>query len=375
MAERTEAKIAIKQRAAELGIDGIGFTDAAPLGEVRHTLEEAIRRGYLPAENAPTPDTIHKLITPARHLKGARSVISAYEAYYTDETPERDPLVGTIARYTRANYYDDLRQRLVSLAQFIDHSSNARTKVACCYVALAEKPLAAKAGLGFYGKHGVLITPAHGSFVVLGEILTDLELEPDAGLDRSCGACALCLEACPVGALKTPYYVDRTLCIQAYCGQSTVIPPAVREAWADRFYGCTTCQDVCPHNSGLTPVAHKVDRGRVGAAVDLAEVLLITQADFETRFRDNQIGRRERNAIRRNAIVAAGNSRSERFVGALAACAEDPDSLVRLHAFWAIVKIQGGASRSLLVKALAAESDPAAREEIKTLLDGLDRLA
>ena len=374
MAASAETKAAIRQQAAELGIDGIGFTDAAPLEEVRHSLREAIARGYLPDDNLPSEDAVERKITPERHLKGARSVISTYEAYYTGELPPHHPLSGTVARYTQANYYDDLRERLTALAGWIGRTCGARTKVLCCYVSLAEKALAARAGLGFYGKHGVLITPGHGSFVVLGEVLTDLELGADRRLDRSCGACTLCLEACPVGALETPYLVDRTLCIQAFCGRTAAIPPHTREAWADRFYGCTACQDACPHNAGLTPIAREVSRGRVGAAVRLDEVLLISEADFDARFGSNQIGRRERNAIRRNAIVAAGNSRSPHFLGALAACAGDADPLVRRHAFWAIARIEGADAGPLLAKALAAESDGETREEIKTLLDGFDGL-
>jgi epoxyqueuosine reductase len=360
----------IKERAAELGISGIGFCDSAPLDEVPASYAFATGSGYMPPDLIPRPSTLQRLAAPTSHLKSARSVISAYQAYYTGERAPDDPTLGTVAMYTQSNYYEDLEQRLLNLAESMKENFACRAKVLCCYVTLAEKPLARKAGVGFYGKHGVIVTPRHGSFVVLGEILTDLELEPDPRLETDCGACRSCLDACPVGALKTPYFVDRNLCIQAHCGRPTTIPMAVRDAWQNRFYGCTTCQDACPRNAGLPPLGAGVKCGYVGPWVALSDMLLISPADFEARFGGNQIGRRERNAIRRNAIVAAGNSRSEIFDGALALCAEDADPMIRRHALWAIWKLKGGGAHALLDRALRAEPEPTVREEIKTLLDG-----
>ncbi|HVP57369.1 MAG TPA: tRNA epoxyqueuosine(34) reductase QueG [bacterium] len=367
-------KTAITSEARRLGIDGLGFTDASPLEQVRRSWEDAVGRGFVPADIVPKPSTILKISTPTRHMKSAKSVISAYQAYYTGEPTPDDPLVGPIAKYTVANHYNDLKRRLRGLADFIEQNFEARTKVMCCYVSLAEKALAARAGLGFYGKHGVIITPEHGSFVVLGEILTDLELESDAPLERSCGTCTRCIDACPVGALSVPYLVDRTLCIQAHCGRRTRVPPAVRQAWGGRFYGCTTCQDVCPYNAHLTPTSRRVEHGRVGTGARLDEVLVISEAEFGRRFRDNQIGMRERNVIRRDAIFAAGHSRSATLMGALETCARDDDPMVRQHAFWAIAMIQGQTARPLLTKALEGEADGEVRQEIKTLLDGIAAL-
>jgi epoxyqueuosine reductase len=375
MAQASAAKGAISDEAKRLDIDGVRVSDASPLEHVRRSMEAALSRGFVPPEIVPSPAAILKMTTPKHHLKSARSVISAYQAYYTGEAPSEDPLVGSVARYTIANHYEDLRRRLCRLAGFLTQAFGAKTKVMCCYVSLAEKPLAERAGLGFYGKHGVIITPEHGSFVVLGEVLTDLELEPDSRLDRTCGACVRCLEACPVGALTTAYLVDRTLCIQAHCGRRTTIPPAVRAAWGNRFYGCTTCQDVCPHNAHLKPASRTVEHGRVGGMVRLEDVLLISQAEFEQRFRDNQIGMRERNTIRRNAIVAAGNSRSEALIDALTMCAGDGDPMIRQHALWAIWRIRGEAAGPALSKALEGETDPSVAQEIKTLLDGITGMA
>jgi epoxyqueuosine reductase len=364
----------IRQQAAGLGIDGLGFCDAAPLEGVAASIEQAVRSGYIPRDLAPGGDTVARFTTPARHLRSARSVVSAYQAYYAPPDGlhrSLDPLLGTIAYYSASNHYEDLKSRLLRLAAFIKERFGSRAKAFSCYVTLAEKPLARKAGLGFYGKHGVIVTPKHGSFVVLGEILTDLELEPDPPLERDCGACAKCIEACPTGAIKTPYFVDRNVCIQALTGLRAEIPPAVRDVWGNRFYGCTDCQDVCPYNKKAEPVDRVVERGRVGPHVRLSEMLLVAEDEFARRFGENQIGRRERNVIRRNAVIAAGNSRSPAFAEALAVCARDPDPVVRQHALWATWKIKGRDAAPLLARALPGEADPGVAKEIKSLLDAI----
>ena len=372
------AKVLIREKALELGIDGVGFTDSEPLEGARAGLETAIRAGYIPGDLAPSPASLARFTTPKRHLKSARSIISAYECYYRggpEEEPPDDPLVGTIARYTRSNFYKDLQGRLRRLASFMAKEFGCRAKVFCCYVSLAEKPIARKAGLGFYGKHGVIVTPEHGSFVVLGEILTDLAVEPDSPLATDCGECRLCIEACPTGAIRQPYFVDRNLCIQAHCGRRTIVPVDVRSAWGNRFYGCMACQEACPRNRRAHPVERNVEVGRVGASVRLPEVLLMREQEFARRFGDNQIGLRELAVIRRDAIIAAGCSGSRALEGPLAECALDDDPLVRRHALWALCRIKGGEARDDLLRASENEArrespDPGVALEIKTLLDG-----
>jgi epoxyqueuosine reductase len=369
------AKHLIRQYAWGLGIDGIASCDAEPLEKTREAFESAIRRNLIPEEVAPHPDTIVRLTTPRRHLKGARSVLSAFQYYHKGADRERDPSRGTIAPYTRANHYLDLKIRLKTLAAFMQREFGCRTKVFSNYVTLAEKPLARKAGTGFYGKHGVIITPAQGSFVVLGEILTDLDLEPDEPSEVTCGSCRLCIDACPTGAITAPYILDRGRCIQYITERRGTVPMDIRDVWANRLYGCSICQDVCPHNTHLSPTPREVIFGLVGDSIPIAEILEIDDAEFETRFSNNQIGMRDPSAIRRNAIIAAGNSRVGSFVPALERLACEDDPMIRRHSLWAIAKLTGPSARSVLDKALSAESDPEVADEIKSLLDGLGRFA
>jgi epoxyqueuosine reductase len=360
----------IKKRAAELGIDGIGICGAGPLEETGVSIREAVRTGLIPPDEAPGERALARMATPTLHLKSARSIISAYQAYPARRPTGIGPMHGVIAPYTRANYYGDLKTRLQGLSAFIGERFGAKTKAFSCYVTLAEKPLARKAGLGFYGKNGVIITPRHGSCVVLGEILTDLELDPDPPLETGCGDCRICMDACPSGAIPEPHRLNRDRCIQFLSGRRRTVPLDIREMWEDRLYGCSTCQDVCPHNMDRIPVEREVALGRVGETLAIEDALTMDDGRFEARFRDNQIGRREPAILKRNAILAAAHSGAEDLLAPIVGLTRDPDSMIRRHALWAAWKMLGPASAAVLRMALAAERDPGIVAEIKTLLDG-----
>jgi epoxyqueuosine reductase len=365
----------ILEYAWDLGIDRLGFCDAEPLVETKKAIEAAILGGLIPEDVAPRPATISRVTEPGRYLKGARTVISAYQYYYEDGNESADPSEAVVARYTRSNYYLDLKLKLKKLAGFMERDLGCRTRVFSCYVALAEKPLAAKTGIGYYGKHGVILTADHGSYVVLGELITDLALDVDAPLKMSCGSCTRCIDACPTGAITEPYMLDRNRCIQYLSERRGVIPPDIREAWGNRLYGCSSCQEACPHNADLAPTSRKVFLGRVGTSVPILEALDMDETEFHARFSNNQIDRREPSAIRRNAVIAAGNSGLGSFLAALERLAREPDPMMRLHSLWSIRKIAGRSARGTLDKALRVETDPGAVIEIKSLLDGLDGVA
>ncbi len=365
----------IRERGAELGVDGIGICDAGPLTETRTSIEAAVSRGLIPPEEAPGERALARLTTPKLHLKSIRSIVSAYQAYPADRPDETGPLYGVIAPYTRANYYKDLKARLQELAAFMNEQFGCKTKAFSCYVTLAEKPIARKAGLGFYGKNGVIITRQHGSCVVLGEILTDLELDPDPPLETDCGSCRICVDACPTGAIPEPHMVERNRCIQFLSGRRRVIPLDIRDLWQDRLYGCSTCQDVCPFNQSRAQVSRAVPHGSVGGSIALEDALTMDNALFQKRFEDNQIGTREPAILRRNAVLAAAHSGAEALLPLVIKLTRDPDPMIRRHSLWAIRKMRGPSSAPILRGALSVEKEPEIIAEVKTLLDGLDTLS
>ena len=362
--------VLIRERAAELGIDGIGICDAGPLAGTGASIRAAVETGLIPPEEAPGERALARMATPTLHLKSARSVICAYEAYPARKPVQINRLHGVVAPYTRANYYKDLKVKLQELSAFIRERFGSRTKAFSCYVTLAEKPLARKAGLGFYGKNGVIITRRHGSCVVLGEILTDLELDPDPPMEADCGSCRICMEACPTGAIPEPQRINRNRCIQFLSGRRRTVPMDIREMWDDRLYGCSTCQDVCPYNMDRDPVDRDVAFGRVGKTLAIEDVLTMDDAGFEARFEDNQIGRREPAILKRNALLAAAHSGAEALLPPVIGLTRDPDPMIRRHALWAAWRMLGPASGALLRMALGAEEEPEIIAELKTLLDG-----
>jgi epoxyqueuosine reductase len=169
--------------------------------------------------------------------------------------------------------------------------------------------------------------------------------------------------------------VDRNRCIQHISERRGTVPLAIREVWANRLYGCTACQDVCPHNAHLSPTSREVIFGHVGDWVPLVEVLEMDEPAFGIRFRDNQIGMREPDAIRRNAVIAAGNSGQASLIPVLERLGAHSDPMIRRHSLWALARLDRGEAGRILKKAVEAEPDPGVADEIKSLLDEPDGFA
>ena len=196
-----------------------------------------------------------------------------------------------------------------------------------------------RAGVGFYGKNTMLITRKHGSWVVLGTLVTDAVVEPSSPLELDCGSCTLCIDACPTGALDDPGVLDSTRCLSYWTQSPDAIPEPYREPLGALVYGCDICQDVCPWNRGIErrradePLPPGAD-----ASVSLVEWL---DADRELveRFDRLYVPRNDPRYLRRNALVAAGNVGGENERAAVARLAEDDDELVAEHARWALARI------------------------------------
>jgi epoxyqueuosine reductase len=324
--------------AEELGLDAIGAAPVAAYAETERHIAERRARGLF-ADMQFTMARPDVSCHPERLLDGARTVISAALCYYADE-PEQPVGTGRLPRYTWNHAYAGLREKLDSLGRRL----GGEYRVLVDENDHVDREAAARSGVGFYGKNTLLITRRHGSWVVLGTLLTEAELEPTAPLTTDCGECRLCIDACPTGALDEPGVLDATKCLSYWTQSRAPIPVEFRAPLEDRVYGCDICQDVCPWNRGV----EKRRAGNAPAAdaepfVSLVDWLEAEDAELRVRYDRLYVPRNDARFLRRNALVAAGNAGGEPERAAVARYAASDDALLREHAEWALERMEARA--------------------------------
>jgi epoxyqueuosine reductase len=329
--------VAIKRRAAELGLDICGITSADP---ARHaaTYQQWIADGKA-GEMAWLAREPERRTDPRVVLLGARSIVVAGLNYWQPQPEGR----GRIARYALGDdYHHILLEKLETLAADIA-ASGASSKVYVDTGPVLEKPLAERAGIGWQGKSTMLISTKLGPWLLLGEIITTLDLEPDAPQRDHCGTCSRCIAACPTGAITTPYQLDARRCI-AYLTIELKgsIPEDLRPLIGDRVYGCDECLDVCPWNrfAKTTQEARFLHQEESDGRDRLHALLEITQMEFKRRYARSPILRVKRRGLLRNVCVVLGNIGTADDLPKLQRAAEHEEPLVREHASWAIAQIE-----------------------------------
>jgi len=290
--------------ADQLGLDVVGAAPAAPYQDTERYIRERRARGLF-ADMRFTMAQPEVSCHPEKLLPNARTVVSAALCYYAEE-PERLPGHGRLPRYTWYDAYAELREKLDALGRRL----GGEYRVLVDENQHVDREAAARSGVGFYGKNTLLITRRFGSWVVLGTLVTDRELETTPALSLDCGSCTLCIEACPTGALDEPGTLDANKCL-SYWTQSAHDPPAdYREAFGAQVYGCDICQDVCPWNRGI-------EKRRAGQAlptsaephVDLVDWLEAEATELRRRYARLYVPRNDGRFLQRNALIALANER------------------------------------------------------------------
>jgi epoxyqueuosine reductase len=309
---------------------------------------------------------------PSKILPGARSVICVAVAYATPPS-QGAPLSGRVSRYAWSqDYHGVLSRTLAEAAARIDaRAGRAVTAVACDTKPIAERAFAARAGLGWIGKHTGLIEPQAGSFVFLGEIVTTLALEPDPPVRKSCGACMRCVAACPTNALRGDYTIDAGRCISDLTQRTDGVPRELRALVGMWVWGCDVCQEVCPptQRAGSGGAAQFAPASAQTAAPDLQRLLRMRSAVFRREFAATAMGWRGAAVLRRNAAVALGNALDRSTVPSLRDALErDPHPMVRGHAAWALGRIGSPAAIDALRARRAVEGDARVCEEIEAAM-------
>jgi epoxyqueuosine reductase len=326
----------LSRAAEELGIDVVGASRAEPYENTERHIRERRGRGLF-ADMRFTMAQPEVSCHPETLLPGARSVVSAALSYYAPG-PEPATGEGRLPRYTWADHYALLREKLDALGRRIGGSYrifvDANQHV--------DREGAARAGVGFYGKNTLLITRGHGSWVVLGTLVTDADIEPSPPLELDCGSCRLCIDACPTDALEEVGVLDSTRCLSYWTQAPGPIPEDHREALGTQVYGCDICQDVCPWNRGVEKRRADVALPEEAEpAVSLREWLTASDDELRTSYDRLYFPRNDPRYLRRNALVAAGNSGDATLLDVVEPYAGSDDSLLRDHARWASDRLTG----------------------------------
>jgi epoxyqueuosine reductase len=324
----------LERLAEELGIDAVGATPAEPYDATEGHIRERRARGLF-ADLRFTMAQPEVSCHPETLLPGARTVVSAALCYYAPG-PEPAPGEGRMPRYTWRDAYAELREKLDVLGRRL----GAEYRVLVDANQHVDREAAARSGVGFYGKNTMLITRRHGSWVVLGTLVTTAELESTPPLDLDCGSCRLCIDACPTGALDDPGTVDANRCLSYWTQSKHTIPEPYRAELGDQVYGCDICQDVCPWNRGI-------EKRRAGdeltadaePTVSLVDWLEAEDADLRTRYERLFVPRNDPRYLRRNALIAVGNNGRPEDRPLIEEYTESDDPMLREHAAWALARL------------------------------------
>jgi epoxyqueuosine reductase len=298
----------IKQYAAELGFVRAGIVPVQPLEDEGRRLREWLETGnhgtmaWLQREPEKRAD-------PSQLLAGARSMIVVAENYFTPHEHYDESDRGKISRYAWGDdYHEVVREKLVRLLNYVNEiAPNATGKICVDTAPIMEKAWAVRAGIGWLGKHSNVITTTHGSWVFLGEIILDIELEYDTEtVADHCGTCTACIDACPTNAIVLPYVVDSRRCI-SYATielRDEQLPTEIASNLEGWIYGCDICQDVCPWNRFEKPATEARFEPRNGeTSLSLHHVLLMSHDEYVERFRRSSIKRTKLGGLKRNAAA------------------------------------------------------------------------
>ncbi|MGE7929513.1 tRNA epoxyqueuosine(34) reductase QueG [Lysinibacillus xylanilyticus] len=355
--------------AMSIGVDKIGFTTAAPFTELKNRLRRQQELGY---QSGFEESDIEKRTEPLQLLEGAESIVAIAVAYPSrmQDAPvgKKGSRRGIFCRASwGVDYHTALRERLKLLSAWLEERiEGARIESMVDTGALVDRAVAERAGIGWSGKNCSVITPEFGSYVYLGELITNIPFAPDKPMEDECGDCRLCLDVCPTGALIEGGQLDSQRCIAFLTQTKGMLPDEFRTHIGNRLYGCDTCQTVCPKNKGKINWIHEEFKPDPELAKPLLVPLLtISNRDFKEKFGHVSGSWRGKKPIQRNAILALAHFKEEAAVRDLVALLEkDERPVIRGTAAWALGKIGGEQSQSALLKAKGKEQDEEVLVEI-----------
>lgn len=364
----------IKAKALELGFDLVGISPVDSFPE-NQFYKEWLNKGFS-GEMSYLERNPEKREDIQNVLTGAKSVISCAMNYNTDypySIDKTDKTKGWISRYAWGDdYHDTITDKLSVLMSYISAESpeEAVSKLYVDTGPVSERTYGKYAGVGWVGKNTCLINQEIGSWIFLGEIITNIELEYDTLVPDRCGTCTRCIDACPTDAIIEPYVLDSRLCISYLTIElKHKIPAELREKIDNNVYGCDICQDVCPWNKR----AHVTDKPEFEPRQelfnpDLSYISSLSVEDFRKQFKGSPIKRTKRRGLLRNAVIAMGNSGEKDFIPHIKESLKDEEPLIRAHGVWALWKIEGVQSKDILFSLKQVETNKMVIDEIDDIL-------
>ncbi|MGY8990780.1 MAG: tRNA epoxyqueuosine(34) reductase QueG [Rhodospirillales bacterium] len=341
----TNAKDTIRDKALELGFDVVGFTSAIAEPQDAKALSRFLKQGYQGEMDWLARHT-ERRVDPQKLMPEARSVIVLGSNY----GPKNDPLHtlsqrdhATISVYAQGeDYHNALKKRLKQLGRWMVETMSCDIKVFVDTAPVMERPLAARAGLGWQGKHTNLVSREFGSWLFLGEVFTTLDLPPDTPEVDHCGSCDACMRACPTDAIVEPNRLNPTLCISYLTIEhKSAIEPNLMTSMGNRIYGCDDCLAVCPWNKFAEPTheAPYFPRAELQAP-RLADLATLDDAEFRKIFAGSPIKRTGRDRFVRNVMIAIGNSGDPKLRPSAERGLNDSSPLVQEASAWALAQLE-----------------------------------
>jgi epoxyqueuosine reductase len=342
---------AIRAAALDLGFTAAGFAPAEPPAHADAYLAWLAAGHHADMVWMAREDAVRRRLDPREALPGCRTLIMlllAHRGGFPEAGPDRSG-DAIVARYAAGrDYHEVFEEKLRRLSVIVESlGAGAKCKPYVDYGPVLERDHAQRAGLGWIGKNTLLIDPARGSWLLIGELLTTLELLPDEPfLPDRCGSCTRCIEACPTGAIVEDRVVDSRRCISWLTIENRgSIPAELRPLIGNRVFGCDICQEVCPWNRDPAPVPRgELELGRPIAPETLAgwaeQLLELDDGSFRERYRGTALARPGREGLLRNLCVGLGNAADPASAALLERCAADESEIVREHARWALSRVR-----------------------------------
>lgn len=354
----------------EIGIDKIGFASADTFGELKERLKRQQTLGYASGFEK---GTITERTEPEKLLPQAQSIISIAVAYPSRIiNPPKSTKEHRRGIFCRASWGTDyhvvLRERLNKLTTFIKEKFPAlESKLMVDTGELSDRAVAERAGIGFSGKNAAIITEEFGSFVYLGELITNISFTPDSPVEDSCGDCTICMDACPTGALVQGGQLNAQRCLAYLTQTKDFVPDEFRNKIGTRIYGCDTCQAVCPRNKQIDFHLHsELEPEPEVAKPKLKPMLRISNRDFRAKFGHLSGFWRGKNPLQRNAMIALAHYKDETAVEELIAVMnEDVRPVIRGTAAWSLGKIGTDEAYKAIEAAMEKEHDDRVIVEMK----------